>query len=107
MDRPQSQPAAEAPCAHGLISEGVHGVLNEVASVFGKSDNSSQQTGLMWDTADTVAGFAKAVPLFMGPGRGTAAAAILNGLDEMHSGDTGAHLAMDFAAGASKGVLNK
>jgi hypothetical protein len=107
MDQPHPQPGAETPCAHGLISESIHGVLNEVASVFGKSDNSSRQTGLMWDTADTVAGFVKSVPLFMGPGRGTAAAAVLNGLDEVHSGDTGAHMAMDFAAGASKGVLNK
>jgi len=107
MDQPHPQPAADAPCAHGLISESVHGVFNEVASVFGKSDNSSQQTGVMWDVSDTVAGFVKTVPLFMGPGRGTAAAAVLNGLDEMHSGDTGAHLAIDFAAGATKGVLNK
>jgi hypothetical protein len=91
---------------HGLISEGFHAAINGVASAFGASDGQAQ-TSLAWDAADTLASFAKSVPLFMGPGKGTCMAAVLHGVDEIHLGDSSTNQGADFLLGVAKGASTK
>ncbi|MBI2812551.1 MAG: hypothetical protein HYX67_17235 [Candidatus Melainabacteria bacterium] len=104
--RPQAQLEQDKRSEHGLLTE-AFGIAIDAAS--GKSTNKPQNEASKshWGVAEFASGFVKAVPLFMGPGRGTVLSAVLYGLDEVHNGDDKATQLTDFALGGAKGAANK
>lgn len=91
---------------HGLLTE-AFGIAVDAASGKTGSQKQSESSKSSWGVAEFASGFVKAVPLFMGPGRGTALSAVLHGLDEVHSGDNRTTQLTDFALGSVKGAANK
>ncbi|HEY9717070.1 MAG TPA: hypothetical protein V6C69_06365 [Trichormus sp.] len=102
----RDQTGAGSTSPHGLLSQGFHCAIDGVASAFGKSDGDAKQS-LAWDASDTLATFAKSVPMFMGRGKGTMMAGVLTGLDEVHLGDSPGQQMADLALGVGKGVASK
>lgn len=97
--------------AQGLLTEAFSIAVDAASgkSGPGKSDSlpQSESSKSSWGVAEFASGFVKAVPLFMGPGRGTLLSAALYGLDEVHRGDDQVTQLTDFALGGVKGAANK
>jgi len=83
-----------------LLQEGIHDVTNLVWG--------NQQTTVRSGVETLTETVAKAVPLMMmATGKSYAATAVLYGLDQARVGDSAGTQAMDFAAGAAKGLGTK
>lgn len=96
----------EKRAEHGLLTEALDTAF-DVLPGRSKSTTSNTSGKSEFSAADVAAGFIKAVPLFMGPGRGVVLSALLHGIDEVHRGDSTEHQVEDFALGATKGVGTK
>lgn len=84
----------------GLLTEALDTAYHAVAGRAKPGESTS--------TVATVASsFLKAVPLFMGPGRGMLLSAVIHGIDEVHRGDSTSAQLGDFALGSAKGVGSK
>jgi hypothetical protein len=92
----------EKRAEHGLLTEALDLAFDALP---GRSRDASGKSSS--SAAEVTAGFIKSVPLFMGQGRGTILAAALNGLDEVHRGDSTQNQLEDFALGSAKGVATK
>ncbi|HEY9676936.1 MAG TPA: hypothetical protein V6C76_02955 [Drouetiella sp.] len=105
---PQQQYAFEQKhqrAEHGLLTEALDTVFDAFPGKSKSTDSNAKSSGTT--ASEVVAGFVKAVPLFMGPGRGMLLAAALNGLDEVHRGDSTGTQLEDFALGGAKGAASK
>lgn len=98
----QVDAAHQQRASHGLLTEAFDIVLGSSPS---KSDNKTTESS--WGASDIASGFVKAVPLFMGQGRGMVLSAVLHGLDEVHRGDNLGTQVADFALGSAKGIGTK
>ncbi|MGH9550989.1 MAG: hypothetical protein ACRD3W_16525 [Terriglobales bacterium] len=89
-----------APQNRSLLQDAIHGVTGLVCG----DNNSSIRTEVENYTAEA----AKAVPLFLMASKGSyGAAAVLYGLDQVHTGDSIGQQITDFGLGAVKGAATK
>lgn len=92
---------------HGLLTEAfgnaIESIQGKTGSIVADNNSSTSQPGM----AEVASGFVKAVPLFMGPGRGLVLSSLLYGVDEVHSGDNLRAQIADFGLGCVKGATNK